>query len=245
VTGPHLSLSWVVVACGVASACGSSTTTSVTSPGPIAQRCQPSFDNSRRSFGADGGTGSVAVTVSRECEWSAVTEAPWAVVTSGAAGQGDGTVGFRIDRNPDPVGRNSAVVIGGQRLELAQQPAACRFDVSRPPPTIGAAEVDLRIQITTHVVCEWLAATDVPWLTVAPTSGRGSGTVGVAVAANAGGPRSGSITVAGEPLPLTQAADRVQVKGRRQTDGSVTAQEVELEDDDNDDADASQVFPSD
>ena len=320
-TGPHSSLSWVVVASAVAIACGSSTTTSVTAPATIAQRCQPAFDNSRRSFSADGGTGSVPVTVSRECEWSAATEAPWAVITSGAAGHGDGTVGFRIDRNPDPVGRNSALVIGGERLELAQQPAVCRFDVSRPTPTIGAERADLRIQITTHAVCDWLAGADVPWLTVAPNSGRGSGTVGVTVAANPAGPRSGSITVAGERLSLTQAApapappaptptppappspppppppppapgpevelsgrvqalsgacpsvrftlggtvvttngqtrfrhgncselrngDRVEVKGRRQPDGSVTAQEVDLEDDDNDDAHGPQVFRSD
>ncbi len=188
---------WLATACVFVSACGSSTTTSVSAPTPLAQRCTPSFDGSQRSFGPDGGTGSVAVTVPRECSWAAATEAPWAVITAGAQGQGDGTVLFRIDRNADPVGRNSGLVIGEQRVVLAQQPAPCRFDVSPPAPAIAAEGASLRIFIGTHDVCAWEVGTDVPWVTLAPASGRGSAAVSVTVAPNPEAPRSGSMVVAG------------------------------------------------
>src|SRR5262245_47625988 len=108
--------------------CGSSTSTSITAPSSTPARCQPSFDGSPRSFGPSGGTGSVSVTVSRECSWTAAAVAPWMSITSGSSGQGDGTIGFRVDSNPDPVSRASAVTINDGHVDVSQQAAACRFD---------------------------------------------------------------------------------------------------------------------
>jgi hypothetical protein len=118
---------------------------------------------------------------SRECQWSAASEAPWAVITSGAQGQGDGTVAFRVDLNRDPVARNAALVIAEQRLELAQQPGPCRRCVlactdTRPrgckPSSSDRDARGLRVE----------RGDGCTWMTAAPTSGRGSGAVGVTVA---------------------------------------------------------------
>ena len=195
-----------VVAAWVAAACGSSTSTSVTSPSTVGARCQPSFDGSPRSFAANGGTGNVAVTVPRECSWSAASAAPWVTITSGSSGQGDGTLAFRVDGNPDPVGRNGAIAIGDGRVEIAQQPGACRFDVAVPIDSIAAEGGRFEIRVQAHDVCSWTAASDSPWASVNPAAGRGAGTVSVTVAPNTGATRTGFVTAAGVRMPLTQAA---------------------------------------
>ena len=118
-------------------ACGGSATTSVSAPSPTAARCQPALDSSPRSFGPQGGTSAISVTVARECQWSVSSGAAWVTVTSGAQGQGDGTVNVRIDPNPDPVARSGVVLIADARVEVAQQGEACRFEVTRPDPVLA------------------------------------------------------------------------------------------------------------
>jgi hypothetical protein len=196
----------VVVPCVVAIACGSSTSTSVTAPSGVAARCQPSFDASSRAFGATGGTGSVSVTVSRECSWSAASATSWVAITSAASGQGDGTLAFRVDSNPDPVSRSGAIAIGEARVDISQQAGACRFDVTAPEDAINAAGGTIQVQIRTHEVCQWTAASDSSWAAVSPAAGRGPAMLSVSVAPNSGGSRSTFVTAAGVRLPVTQAA---------------------------------------
>jgi Domain of unknown function (DUF5666)/Putative binding domain, N-terminal/Viral BACON domain len=187
-------------------ACGGSATTSVTSPSSTATRCQLSFDATPRSFAAAGGTGSVAVTVARECSWSASSGVGWVAITAGAQGQGDGTVTFDIAGNLDPIVRQGALTIGEGRVELTQQPAECRFDVSRPPATVGSAGGALPAQIRTHSACDWSTTSEVSWVTVAPATGRGDADLSLTVGPNDGAERAGMVVLAGQRLPLTQAA---------------------------------------
>jgi hypothetical protein len=191
--------------CGVLLGCGGSATTSVTAPTAAAARCQPSFDQSPRSFGPEGGTGSIAVSVARECAWSASSGTGWLAITSGAQGQGDGSIVFRAEPNPDPLSRSGAVLIGQGRVEVAQQPAPCRFEVSHPDLAIASTGTALQIQVRTQAPCEWSSSSSVPWARSAPASGRGSASVSLTVDANNGAGRTAVLAVAGERLSLTQA----------------------------------------
>ena len=186
--------------------CGSSTSTNVTAPSSTPTRCQPSFDGATRSFGPNGGAGNVAVTVSRECSWTAGSVAPWMSITSGSSGQGDGTIAFRVDSNPDPVSRASALTINDGHVDVSQQAAACRFDVGAAQDPVAADGGNVQIQIRTHQVCDWTAASDSSWASVNPASGRGNGIVVVTVAGNIGAARSASVTAGGVRVPVTQAA---------------------------------------
>src|SRR5439155_1316845 len=56
--------------------------------------CDFSLNSNSQSFGAGGGTGSTAVTVSGNCNWTAVALDPWVTVTSGANYTGSKTVTF-------------------------------------------------------------------------------------------------------------------------------------------------------
>ena len=66
------------------------------------------------------------------------------------------------------------------------------------------------VEVTTGSTCGWTAASESAFLTVtAGASGTGSGTVTYAVAANAGGPRTGSLLVAGRRVTVFQASPTV------------------------------------
>src|SRR5512145_614519 len=71
--------------------CGSSTQT-VTAPQPVKCGLQLQADSS--AFSAAGGTGTLRVTASRECAWSARTDAAWLSLAVPVEGQGDGTLKF-------------------------------------------------------------------------------------------------------------------------------------------------------
>src|SRR5262245_61282718 len=105
-------------------ACGGSAT--VTAPSESAARCQPSLTAPAQSFNSGGGTGTVAVSISRECSWSAGADASWIVITGGAQGQGDGTVAFRVVQNTVTSSRVGGIAVADQRVTMTQQAA--------PPP---------------------------------------------------------------------------------------------------------------
>ena len=56
-------------------------------------------------------SGTLAVETNRDCTWSAATDAPWLVITSGASGQGSGSVAYRVSANPDPSMRHGSLDI--------------------------------------------------------------------------------------------------------------------------------------
>jgi hypothetical protein len=197
---PHVVL---CLAAALAAACGSSTSTSVTPPTTV--RCQPGVSASSSAFGTAGGTGSLTVTVARECSWSASSEASWIVITSAREGQGDGVVTYRVNENADPVTRNGAISVNDQRVQLAQQAAPCRFSL-QGPATVPAEGGQFNVSIGTHQVCAWTVQVPAEWATAQPNNGRGSSTVQVLVQPNPGAARTSVVQVEGERIQLTQTA---------------------------------------
>jgi hypothetical protein len=194
----------VVAASLAAVACGSSaSTTSVTAP--TAGRCQAAITNSTTSFGPDGGTGTVTIGVSRECAWTAASQANWVTIVSGAQGQGDGAITYRVAENAVPVARQGGLVVSEQQVSVSQRPAPCRFDIS--PGSIaplGPEGGQVTIGLTTHPVCEWNARSEVTWAAVSPSTGRGEAAVRVSVQPNSGAERPIELMVAGQRLVTTQ-----------------------------------------
>lgn len=85
------------------------------------------------------------------------------------------------------------------------------------PNTAGGTR---QIAVTAIAGNSWTAISNVPWITVvAGASGVGGGTVGYAVAANAGTPRIGSLTIAGETFLVTQGSIFSNPAGIAITDG--------------------------
>src|SRR5947207_2549238 len=78
-------------------ACGTSSTTP--SPTPTPTPCSVASTSSTTTFGADGGSGSIAVTAPTGCAWTATSGASFVSITSGATGSGNGTVQFTVAPN--------------------------------------------------------------------------------------------------------------------------------------------------
>lgn len=190
-----------------AAACGGSATTSTSVTGPSDGRCRAAVANSTSSFGPTGGTGTLSITVARECAWSVASQAGWVELTSEGRGQGDGQITYRVRENVDPATRQGTLVAAEQQVSVTQQAAPCRFavaaDAAGPLPADGG---QFSIGIRTHSACGWTASSDVAFASLAPASGRGDGAVRATVAANPGAERSIDLTVAGERLSVTQRA---------------------------------------
>lgn len=65
-----------------------------------------------QSFAAAGGRGTIQVTPSSGCSWTAVSESPWIVVTSGWSGSGSGSLSYSVAPNLDSSPRSGTLRIG-------------------------------------------------------------------------------------------------------------------------------------
>jgi len=188
-------------------ACGSSATTSVAAPSSTTTaRCQPNVSSSTGSFGSTGGTGTVSITVERDCTWNVTTQSPWIGFTSSANGQGDGSVGYRVSANAEPVTRTATIDVGDRHLSIAQEAAPCRYEVASSSAAVHQLGGELTVTVHTNSACAWSASSAVAWASVTPASGRGDAAVRVIVTANSGAARPVSVTVAGTAVNATQAA---------------------------------------
>src|SRR3954462_6468013 len=141
-------------------ACGS-TTTSVT--GPSGEKCEIAVTNNTAELPASGGSGTLTVATSRDCTWSASTDAPWVSLTT-TSGQGAASVSYSVLPNPNGIARRSRIVIGQHDVDVSQAPAPCRFDVSPSTMTVDAAEHQVAIALSAPNGCAWTARSDAPWI---------------------------------------------------------------------------------
>jgi uncharacterized protein (TIGR02145 family) len=83
----------------------------------------------------------------------------------------------------------------------------CSFKISSDSGTFASIKNLQQIFITApDRSCEWSTSNNLPWVSLSPSGGTGSGSVNVEVNANTGGARSGSVTIAGETYIISQEA---------------------------------------
>jgi len=73
-----------------------------------------------KPFTSSGGTGTVTVTSSSGCPWTAVSNDSWVMVTSGASGAGNGMVGYSVAANISLNARTGTITIAGQTFTVNQ-----------------------------------------------------------------------------------------------------------------------------
>ena len=177
-----------------------------TPPAPPA--CAYTIAPTSQSVPSTAGTGTVSVTTTAACAWTAVSNAPWLTVTSGAAGTGNGPVGFSIAANTGAA-RTGTLTIATQTFSVTQAAfvAPCSYSISPTTQDVDANASTAAVAVTTTTGCAWTAASGVPWITVTSgASGTGNGSVGLSIAANTGAARSGTVTIAGQTFTVNQAA---------------------------------------
>jgi len=161
------------------------------------------------SVGAGAATGSVVVTATPSAaSWTAISNAAWITVTSGASGTGNGTVGYSVAANASVSLRGGSLTIAGQTFSLTQSGATPVFSLTPTSVNIGSSATAGTVTITgSPSDAPWTALSNAAWITITlGASGSGSGSTGYSIAANAStNSRTGTITIAGQAFTVTQA----------------------------------------
>jgi hypothetical protein len=170
--------------------------------------CSWSLSPASAAPAAAGGSGSVTVSAGTGCTWFATSSAPWLTVTAGAAGSGNGTVGWAAAANPSSSPRTATLDVAGQPFTVTQAGASCSASsISPASASYAAAAASGSVALTIPAGCSWTASSDATaWLTITSgASGAGSGSVAYAVTANgAAASRTGTLTVAGHAFAVAQ-----------------------------------------
>jgi hypothetical protein len=87
------------------------------------------------------------------------------------------------------------------------QDGACTYDISPASQIFGAGGGSLAVNVTAPSGCGWGAVSNAGWISIsAGGSGSGTGWVTLQASVNAGGLRSGTVTIAGKTFNASQSA---------------------------------------
>lgn len=179
--------------------------------GAAAAACAFSVSPTQASMPAAGGSVIVAITKTSggTCPWIVQSPGPFISTVGPTSGVGDGTVSVFIAPNPGPGARSDTVIVAGHLVTLSQ-PApvvTCMFDISPMQITIFSSGGTPQIAVTNTqgVNCPWTAVSNDLWITITSgSSGQGGGNVRISVAPNPGPPRTGTLTIAGKTVTISQ-----------------------------------------
>ena len=221
-------LLWASAPIGIAliGACTASTSTSLE---PTPSKCAVTPSPPAGPLAATGGPVSVAITAFPECTWTAATQASWITGLTPTSGQGNGEIKFTVVPNSADSVRQAEILLNDVAVRLMQEaapappppppppppqppppppPANCTFAVA--PLTYAATAAGasgVTVSVTAPAGCAWTSVSGLPWLTVTSGAiGNGTGTMTFAVAANTSSARTGTITVAGRTVTVSQAS---------------------------------------
>ena len=168
--------------------------------------CSYTVSPTTQNIAAGGGSGTGAVSTTSGCPWTATSSAAWLSITGGASGSGNGTVNYSVGANTTTSSRTGTLTIAGRTLTVTQ--AACGYTVSPTTQNGAPAGQAATATVSTTTGCPWTATSNAAWLSITNGgSGSGNGTVDYSVAANlTTSSRTGTLTIAGQTLTVTQAA---------------------------------------
>jgi hypothetical protein len=81
--------------------------------------CVSALSTGKQNFANTGGTGSISVTASGDCNWTATASHSFVNITSGTSGSGSGTVTFTVEANSGAY-RTAFILVGTQVFTITQ-----------------------------------------------------------------------------------------------------------------------------
>jgi hypothetical protein len=172
---------------------------------PSSSKCQITAANQLSSVPSAGGRGTVSIGATRDCAWSIAANAQWIPIAGARAGHGDAVVNYTVSENPVPSPRDGMLTVDAVQLALNQAAAPCTYSIAPLEASIGAGGGSLSITVTTLTGCPWSSISNAPWIAIFwGASGTASATVELAVGANGGSARNGTVSVAGRTLTARQ-----------------------------------------
>ena len=146
----------------------------------------------------------MAVSTAAGCTWSATSTVPWLTITSGASGNGNGSVVFNVAANTG-LNRTGSLAIGGQTFTV-DQAGVCVYSINPSSRNFDEDGGTGSVAVTAPVGCGWTATSRDGWVDItAGHSGTGNGTVTYSVRSyNGNGTRTGTMSIAGQTFTVTQ-----------------------------------------
>jgi hypothetical protein len=82
--------------------------------------CSYTLSETGHSFSSSAATGSVTVTTSSGCPWTASSSASWVSITKGSSGSGNGTVTYSVQANTSAATRYGTLNIAGRSYTVTK-----------------------------------------------------------------------------------------------------------------------------
>jgi hypothetical protein len=192
--------------------------------------CSYAINPVSKVVGTIAGSGNVGLTAPVGCYWTASSTTPWLALSSGFNGTGNGIVNYSYTANTTFTSRTGTLSIADKTFTLTQKGEICAYSIMPSSITFSASGGTGSITLTAQTGCPWNASSNVPWITI--TSGgsaSGSGAVSYAVSTNTfisqrtGTQRTGTVTVAGKTVTITQLSTESQ---RQPTPVTVSGRQV-------------------
>jgi hypothetical protein len=167
--------------------------------------CTNTLSSNSVTVGSPASTLSVIVATGDDCSWTATSPVSWITLPGGSGGTGPASVSLAVAENTGATARSATVSIAGRSLTVTQS-ADCDYSLTPTSVAVPGANSLANVSIRTGAGCAWTTQSPVSWATINTASGSGNWTVTVSVTANpTTSPRSATLTIAGEPVLLTQA----------------------------------------
>jgi all-beta uncharacterized protein len=175
---------------------------------PSASSCSVTLGTVTTNVAASATTGTIPVTAASTCAWTATSSATFVTITSGGSGTGNGSVNYSIAANTGAA-RSGSITVNGTALNFSQSaanliaPAGCAVTVSPTSVKINSGGGSADITVATVSNCSWTATSNASFISTS-ASGAGSGTAKITATANGGASRSGTVTIGGQTVTVTQ-----------------------------------------
>jgi hypothetical protein len=185
-------------------------------PAPCSVTVDPSQSGS--PFDSGGGGGILAVTANgANCSWTASSPVNWITLAvagggSGASVNGSGSMNVTISaisNAASTTSRSTTVTLGNVSEAITQGGTQCSFVLGSTTASIPYGGGTGSVSVTAPGACAWSSSTDptASWLTISSSgSGGTSNVVFSAAPNNTSSPQTGTLTIAGQPFTVTEAA---------------------------------------
>jgi hypothetical protein len=171
--------------------------------------CTYSVAPTIQDVAATGASGTLNVTATTGCAWTALSQSSFVTITAGTSGNGNGTVSYAVAPNVNNTPRIASLIVAGQAVSLVQAAGAgCSYELTPATQSFLSYGGTATVSLATPNDCAWTPVPSDGWVSVQPGSaGRGNGTVTYSVLPNtATQSRVATLTLGNRNLVITQEA---------------------------------------
>ena len=176
--------------------------------------CNVQLSSSGTSVPAQGGTGLFTFTVPAGCPWEIVPSTESIAIFPSLHGFNNGTANYTVPYNTSSVAQTDTITVTGGTLSSGTNV----FTINRAASSCATPLIDNTslifgtsggpgsVSVTLPSGCPWGFYNPLPWVSViSSVSNSGPATFAFVVQANNFAARQGTITVAGQPITISQA----------------------------------------